>query len=304
MLKKRGESRLGVVAVVAALGGVFACSSSSSPGFPSSEGDGGTGSGSGGFSGSGSNSGSNSGGSSGSFTTSSSGTTTTSSSGTTTSSGTASSGTTSGTASSSGSTTPGCAYSGTAAAGAISFMPMGMSGMGGYQSTVGMGGYAYTFNDAPAPVGTGMCSPGAATACIDAAALCVSGTTGIASLSAPYNCYGAGFGINVGQVSGSPTAGTFMVPATSAGITYNLSGFPTIAGGGMRIQATVAGTTYCAAINSGMGMVPWTSLTVACYNSGGATLTAPPTALTNVEFTLDDGTAPTTYDICVTALSF
>jgi len=180
------------------------------------------------------------------------------------------------------------------------------TGVGGYQSTVGLGGYSFAFNDGVPPIGTGMC---AATTmadgpCVDQTAVCVSGTTGIASAAAPYNCYGGGFGINVGQTSGSSTVGTYTVPSTSTGITYALSGFPTIAGGGMRIQVTVGGMTYCSPITSGSGTVAWTAMTVACYNPGGAALPGAPNALTNVEFTIDDGTAGMPYDICLTALTF
>jgi hypothetical protein len=123
-----------------------------------------------------------------------------------------------------------------------------------------------------------------------------------------YTCYGGGFGFDVG---GSAAGSTFAVPSTSTGITYALSGFPTITGGGMRINVvtgTSAGSatnTYCAPITSGSGTIAWTALELTCYDTPvGAALTGPPAELQAVQFSIDDGTASTAYNICVTSVTF
>jgi hypothetical protein len=301
MLKKHVGSRLAVLAMGAVMGGVFACSSSNSPGFPES-GDGGTststattssGTTSGGYTGT------TSGGTSSGYTGTSSGTT----SGTTT--GTTSSGTTSGTTSSTGGGTGG--YTGTPDPNALAYSPAGMGGKAGYQMTVGSGGYGFTFSSD----GAGCTSP--ATIDADTTAACFSGMTGTVSTASPYVCNGAGFGLNVAGMTGT----TYSVSSTSAGINYNLSGYPSTAGITMRIQVTVnspAGcspsantcASYCASISSGSGMVSWTDLTEECYNmvGGSPALAGPPSDLLNVEFTVNDGATPTSFNICVDSITF
>jgi hypothetical protein len=144
--------------------------------------------------------------------------------------------------------------------------------------------------------------------CIEGTAVCVSGTTGVASTSAPYLCNGVGFGINVDQASGSAMAGTYSVPTTSTGITYALSSFPAPPGGSVRIQVvtgTGTGSTYCATIAAATGTVAWTSLEENCYGTPpGAALAGPPTDLQDVQFTIEDGTAMYHYDVCLDSITF
>ena len=74
----------------------------------------------------------------------------------------------------------------------------------------------------------------------------------------------------------------------------------------MRIQVTDAGgTSYCAPLASGSGMVPWSSFIFECYND--PTTPKTPTApymISKVEFTVDDGATATPYNICVDAVTF
>jgi hypothetical protein len=199
-----------------------------------------------------------------------------------------------------------CVYAGAGSASAIPTVAA-CAGESVYQSAVGTGGYASAFSD-----GTGgMCTTSSATACLDTSELCVSGTTGIASTSSPYNCYGAGLVLNVGQLSGSSTVGTYSVSASSMGINYTLSSFPTIPGGGMHLEvmtgtaAASATNTYCAPIAAAKGTVAWSSLALTCYGTPtGAALTGPPTDLQSVQFVVDDGTVETSFDICIDAITF
>jgi hypothetical protein len=177
---------------------------------------------------------------------------------------------------------------------------------GGFQSTVGSpGGYAFAYSSD----GTGCTS--LATATIDMTAVCVTGMTGIASTATPYVCNGAGFGINVGQAMGATVPGTCSVLATSTGITYALSNFPTIPGGGLRIEvvtgtaAASATNSYCAPITAATGTIPWTSLELTCYNTpAGTPLAGPPAQLQQVEISIDDGTAATAFNFCIDSISF
>jgi hypothetical protein len=137
----------------------------------------------------------------------------------------------------------------------------------------------------------------------------VAGMTGAGSAAAPYVCNGAGFGINVGQTMGSTVTGTYSVPASSTGITYTLSAAPPA--GGMRIQvvtgtgASSATNNYCAPITAASGTVPWTSLSLTCYNTpAGAALTGPPAELQNVQFTIDDGATVSAYNMCLNSITF
>jgi hypothetical protein len=189
------------------------------------------------------------------------------------------------------------------------------TGPGGYQPTdggtaIGIGGYSFTFNDGVAPAGTGNCTASPTTICIDQNAMCVMGMTGVASTTTPYPCYGGGFGFNVGQMSGSMTAGTFSVPSTSTGLTYALSNIPSGIGG-LRIQV-VTGTapasatnSYCAPITAATGTVPWTSLELTCYDTPvGTALTGPPMDLQQIEISIDDGTAAGAFNFCLDSISF
>ena len=217
MLNKPVVSRFALFASCGTLVGAFACSSGSGGGFPTGDG---------GASNSSSNSSSGYSGSSGSNTTASSSgysssgtqcdveqhldldvaTSTASSSGT--SATTSSSGSSSAAASSSGTGTS--CYSGSDT-GAITASTMGMMGMGGYftGTTPGMGGYAFAYNDGPTSPTPGSCTGSAATTtCLDPNALCVSGSLGVASTATPYNCYGGGMGINVGQAMAGTATNT------------------------------------------------------------------------------------------------
>jgi hypothetical protein len=187
-------------------------------------------------------------------------------------------------------------------------MTAGTMGNGGYfqianfGSAAYLGGYAFSYNDSPTPPNTGTCTTGATTTCNDPTALCISGTLGMTN-PPTYSCYGGGFGINVGQMMGSMTNSPISLAGTTK-INYALSGFNSIPGG-MRIQVTEGGMTYCATITTATGSVPWTSLAQTCYDTPpGTALAGAPMALTNIQFSIDDAaTAGSGYEVCVTSLS-
>jgi hypothetical protein len=181
-----------------------------------------------------------------------------------------------------------------------------MAGAGGFQSMLGTGyTFAFTTDAATCAAATG----GLSTFCIDPENICVAGTTGVGPPM--YVCNGAGFGLNIGQTMGSSATGMMAAPAGSTGITYALSNLPTITGGGMRIQVTtVSGgaTPYCSPITAASGSVTWASFIQMCYNpaatQGPALPAAGPSDIQNVGFTIDDGSAAGTYNLCLTGISF
>lgn len=181
----------------------------------------------------------------------------------------------------------------TKAAGALAVSACYYTGTAG---TAAMG-YVYPYGD------------GTSTACVDSAALCGKGSVG-AQNPPTYSIYGSGFGVNVNQASGATTSGS--VTPTASGLTWAVSG--TIPAGGLQISIT-AGTGPCAAASgccfrpaagTMSGMTSWSSFTQACYNppaEAGAGLSMAD-GISKINFQGVSGMAASTYDFCVTALSF
>ncbi len=98
------------------------------------------------------------------------------------------------------------------------------------------------------------------------------------------------------------------MPSTSTGLTYALSNFPT---GTPRILVTNGAPNntadpYCYSLPSKSGTVPWTSFNTKCFDTpvDGVALTGPPQMATQIEIEVNSTLTPTTFDFCVTALSF
>ena len=133
------------------------------------------------------------------------------------------------------------------------------------------------------------------TICMAANTVCVVGTLS-ASSSADY---GAGLGINLAPAgdAGMPPP----VQLAGTGITVKLSNIPA---GGARLQVTVGGTPYCAAITTNPATIPWASFNTKCYDSvpDGVALSAAP-ATPNVEISLPSGSTEQSFDFCVEQLT-
>jgi hypothetical protein len=164
-------------------------------------------------------------------------------------------------------------------------------------TTIGMGGYAYSFSDAT--VG------GPSSACVESTALCGMGSSGPTNTTAvgtvaAYAYYGGGIGVNLNQAMGAGTTiGTFT--PTGTGVTYALTSLPA----GARLIIDNAGVDYCAMLTSASGTVPWASFNSMCYATpipAADALTGAPTA-THVEVQVAAGMTAVAWDFCVTALS-
>lgn len=189
----------------------------------------------------------------------------------------------------------------TVSSGALTTIPTS-TGVG-YQTTVGMGGYSLVYGDATAAPA---CTDGfPSTICLDSAALCATGQTGIAStppnVSSPALCWGAEFGINLNQAVGSTTLGSYK--PTGSGVTYALSALPSQT---VHLQVTSeGGGYYCAVITAVSGTVPWTDFYADCWNpasSQGEGFTGP-TPITAVTFVIEDGASPESFSFCVNSIS-
>ncbi len=214
--------------------------------------------------------------------------TSTSTSTTTTTGATSTAATTTAAASSSSTTTSSsgttvCSPQPTVAAGALD-CPNDLCTFG----TPAVSGYAFGYGD-PGPT---------TTFCVATNAACMKGTLTPAN-PPTYSYYGAGLGLNLG-----PAVGTAMptpVQLGGTGISITLSNLPP---GGARLQVSVGGTAYCAALTSASATIPWASFNTKCYDSppDGVALTAAP-ATPNVQVALPSGTSELSYDFCVTSLA-
>ncbi len=169
----------------------------------------------------------------------------------------------------------------TAAATAIPFNPTK------YQSVIGMtntGGYAFEYADTAGSF-----------ACLDENAFCAAGMTAIQTAA---GAYGAGVGINLNQIQGTMTTGTF-TPTGKSGIAYALSALPAK----MVMIVDNNGVAYQATLAAASGMIPWASFTVQIPDAGAPTLSGPPVA-THINFQVSAGPTAGTFSFCVTSLSF
>ena len=165
----------------------------------------------------------------------------------------------------------------------------GLSCPGG-KCTVGTySGYDFGFSD-----GLG------STYCVDANSLCAAGTT--AAQNPPtYTIWGAGFGFSLSPQTTLTTS--VPVQLTGSGVSVTLSSLPT-GGATARVQVTVAGTQYCAAMTSASQTIPWSSFNTTCWAPATGTALAGAPNTTNIQIEASAGTTAGAYDFCVTALSF
>ncbi len=174
---------------------------------------------------------------------------------------------------------------------------------------VGMGGYAYSYNDSMGTTG------GTSTGCVVSTALCTSGMTDISNGAATPNHFGAGIGFNLNQTQSTGCTSTpvnaFTVPAGSVGVSYSLSNLPP---GGVRLEigngatsasGTATGTDYCATLTAASGTIPWAQFNSQCWvNTPGDFLSGPPTAPTHINFGLPSGAAASAFNFCVDSIGF
>jgi hypothetical protein len=157
-------------------------------------------------------------------------------------------------------------------------------------SVIGDGGYAFAYAD-------GMGS----TACIDATALCGTGTTATANSTG--TIWGAGIGFNLHQAvatgSASPAINTYA--ATGTGIAYALTNLPAQ---GMRIVIDDGGSDYCVPIAAASGMVSWSAFNTKCWDNSGTFLAGAPATATHIEFQVTSDAATTPFNVCVTSVAF
>jgi hypothetical protein len=179
---------------------------------------------------------------------------------------------------------------------------------------IGMGGYAYAYGDWSITA-----NPGTSTSCISSTQLCAKGTIDLdnytATLPAGQDHYGAGIGFNLNQAQAmnceSPAIMSYTVPSGSMGISYTLSNLPM---GGARLiignavtaaDGTVTGTDYCVALPTASGTIPWSQFNSECWTDQGTFLTGPPAGPIHINIGLpSSATTTSTFDFCVTAMSF
>jgi hypothetical protein len=161
------------------------------------------------------------------------------------------------------------------------------------KTVIADGGYAFAYSD------------GVSTACLDAAALCATGTTGV---NPPTTVYGSGIGFNLNQAMATGTVSPPISPftATGLGLSYKLSSLPAQ---GVRIAIDgpeIAGvaTDYCAVLSTTSGTVAWAKFNSKCWDDSGVFLTGPPTNATHIEFQVPAVATATPFNFCVDSVAF
>jgi hypothetical protein len=159
-------------------------------------------------------------------------------------------------------------------------------------SVIGDGGYGFAYDDMVA-----------STSCVLSTALCGAGSTGVASTTV----WGGGIGFNLNQAmatgSMSPPVDAYPIPTTATGITYALSSLE----GTMRIVLTTSDAPdgYGYTLTAASGTVPWASFnTTPWAPATGTALTGAPQNAQAIEFEVVAGAAPTSFNFCVTSVSF
>lgn len=179
----------------------------------------------------------------------------------------------------------------TGGAGAACTAPKSIGGIacpGGF-CTVGLySGYNFSFDD----------KTGKSSVCLSVSSLCGAGTAG-AKNPPSYTVWGAGFGFNLSPLN----TATVIEPVqlSGSGVAVTVTSLPT--GADMRVQVTVDGVDYCAAMTATTQTIPWTSFNTKCWapTSGVALTGAPKTP--NIQFLASSLTTDGSFDFCVTALS-
>jgi hypothetical protein len=130
--------------------------------------------------------------------------------------------------------------------------------------------------------------------------LCAAGTVG-AQNPPNFTVWGSGFGFSLSPQTTLTTS--VPVQLTGSGVSVTLSSLPT-GGATARVQVTVAGTQYCAAMTSASQTIPWSSFNTTCWAPATGTALAGAPNTTNIQIEASAGTTAGAYDFCVTALSF
>jgi hypothetical protein len=171
-----------------------------------------------------------------------------------------------------------------------------------YQSSVGKGGYAWSFHDS--------CAGYASTACLATGSLCGSGSD-VPSGGNDSTCYGGGLGLNVDQALSS--ANVLATQAQASGLTYLISGDLLSS---MRVQICTAplsgntcpdGKLYCANLTSTTATIAWSDFNTQCWSpSTGTALAANPLpSISQVSFLVPSASSiSTAWDFCVDFLGF
>ena len=165
------------------------------------------------------------------------------------------------------------------------------------QTTVGSGGYAFQLVDCA--------TAGCSTACVDSTTLCGAGTTGVQN--ATYTIYGSGFGFDVSEGVGTGAKPT--ITPTATGLSYSVDSLPT---NGLQIvlssPAFPASAGPCYLIKPGgaaTGTILWGSFNTKCYdNPPDGTPFTQASGITGINFQVPATTAASTWNFCVTAISF
>jgi hypothetical protein len=146
------------------------------------------------------------------------------------------------------------------------------------------------------------------TACVDANALCSKGTTAAQGSPPNYSIYGAGFGFQVNQTSNYGDAGS---PTLGASLSWAVSGTPPPS---FRIGISAfsgpcsgsSGCCYQTAAGAMSGTIMWNQFVTDCWDGasadGGTFSTSD--GLFEIKFQANAGSAATSYDYCVTSISY
>jgi hypothetical protein len=164
------------------------------------------------------------------------------------------------------------------------------------KTVIADGGYAFAYSD------------GTSTGCLDAGALCTTGTTAAVTAATSATIYGSGIGFNLNQAMATGTASPPIdaFAATGLGLSYTLSNLPAQ---GVRIAIDgppIAGvaTVYCAVLSATSGTVAWAKFNSKCWDDSGTFLTGPPTSATHIEFQVPSVATATPFNFCVEAVAF
>jgi hypothetical protein len=123
-----------------------------------------------------------------------------------------------------------------------------------------------------------------------------------------YTIYGSGFGIDVSEGAGAGGTKTPITPGPT-GLSYTLDNLPT---NGLQIvlstPAFPASAGPCYLIKAGgaaTGTIPWASFNTKCYDpTPDGTAFAASDGITGINFQVPASATASTWNFCVTALSF
>jgi hypothetical protein len=187
---------------------------------------------------------------------------------------------------------------------------------------IGMGGYAYFYDDMMSP------NTGTSTSCIESTQLCAKGTVDLNNYPTTgtppagfEDHYGAGIGFNLNQAQSTGCASMPILPYTitssELGITYALTNLPNsgtgqggvrlIIGNSVTTNGVTTGTDYCVPLSAASGTIPWSEFNSECWSDAGTYLTqatAESLGPIHINIGLVSSTAAATFDFCVDSMSF